>query len=232
MVYVSLDPRLPLDRRPNMWLASEPARYSLCGSMIVHPLGGPIGAQRRCELRGCTGDLGKPLFQKLIRTLGELLPVSRIDAPFRKDIFFQTIEPAIDDRPVSPEKTVGSRKLLHGSPVDGLQAVKRGFSLGYLDFRGGESLFLGRLLHPACKEGLSATILSTNRLEDRTALRYIPKFTRNDVLETVQADSEEIESPLGHGPLPQGGHDLSASFRADFHRCSIQVELTFQFAHV
>ena len=95
--------------------------------------------------------------------------------------------------------------------------MERRLRLGDLDLGGGEPLLLGVLLDPSPEERLAAAVVAPDRLEHRTALGHVRQFLGDHRLEPAEAHGEEIQAPLGDGPLAQGGDDLPAAFSADFH---------------
>jgi len=93
-------------------------------------------------------------------------------------------------------------------------------------------LLLGKLLHPPPEERLAAAVVAPRGLESRPALGHVRQFVGDDAFEAIQADSEEVQSPLWHRAFPQGSDDFSASFGADFHGSLIQIKLAFQLGDI
>ena len=161
VIHVALDPGHSFHRCGDMGLPRQPASQAFGGGMVIRSLSPTVGSQGGSELRCCTSDLGQSLFQQLIGPLGKRLLVAGVDGAFGQDVFFQAVEPAIQDRAERTQEAVCRGKLFHRSPVNSLQPMKWGFRLGNLDLGDGEALSSWRIPEPSDRR---TSCRSRNRL--------------------------------------------------------------------
>lgn len=146
---------------------------------------------------------------------GKRLGVGLGDATRGEDIFFEHVEPAVDDRTKRADVAVANRQSFNKTPVHGLKMVEWGLGLGDLQFAGGEAKASGPLADPPGRERLAAPPITPDRLEHGAAGGDLGELLIDRRGEPVESNGHHIEAPCGHGAASERVDDLVATCGTD-----------------
>ena len=211
MVQVALDPRVPLGRRADVRLPADPGQQRLGGGALACGRGLPVRPQRGREGGRAAGDRREAPLQQIGGPRQQRVGLPLADAPLGQDVFFQRVEPVVEDRTERALVGVRGRKALDEPPVHRLQPVQRGLGLRDLHLGRRESLPLRPLLQPAHEERLAAAVLAADRLALRAAGRHRRQLVRQRGRERIEADREGLQAAPRHGATAERVDDLAAA---------------------
>lgn len=133
---------------------------------------------------------GEPLFEELGDGLGEGLFVAVGDGAAVEDVFFEGVDPVVDDFAECAGWLGGGGETFGEPPVDGFEPVEWGFGFGDLDFGDGESGAFGAFGEPAGEEGFSGAVFAADGFEACAARGHGCEFAVEHGFVPVEADSE------------------------------------------
>ena len=131
-------------------------------------------------------------------------------------VFFEGIEPAVDDVSQRTLAGIRSREAFHHATINGLQFVQRCFGLRYLYLRRREAILLSMFGEPTSEERLTAPVLTTDGLEQPGARLNGLQFVFERRLKMIESGCEGIESLPRNGAASQSVDDLLPALGADF----------------
>ena len=136
-----------------------------------------------------------------------------VDGAGSEHVVVKGEEPGVDNSAQRPACGISGGEPFTQAPIDGLEVMERGLSLADLHLGGGEALRAGPLGQPSDNEGLAAAVLASHGLETGAPGGHRGQLLVEGTGESIGADGERIEPPLGDGAAPKGINDLAAALR-------------------
>lgn len=136
-------------------MSAEPGDERVCDGVLPFGLGAVVAAEGKGHGGAAAGDSGEALFEEFRDGLGEGVFVAAGHSAVVEDVFFEGVDPVVDDFSEGAGRLGGGGEAFGEPPVDGFEPVQRGFGFGDLDFGDGEAGAFGAFGEPAGEEGFS-----------------------------------------------------------------------------
>lgn len=149
VVEVAFDSGVAFRGCGHVGLSTEPGDERVGDGVLAFGLGSVVAAEGECDGGAAAGDSGEPLFEELGDGLGEGLFVAVGDGAAVEDVFFEGVDPVVDDFAECAGWLGGGGETFGEPPVDGFEPVEWGFGFGDLDFGDGESGAFGAFGEPS-----------------------------------------------------------------------------------
>src|SRR5690606_29541092 len=134
VVEVAFDSGVAFRGGGHVGLSAEPGDERVGDGVLPFGLGAVVAAEGKGHGGAAAGDSGEALFEEFRDGLGEGVFVAAGHSAVVEDVFFEGVDPVVDDFSEGAGRLGGGGEAFGEPPVDGFEPVQRGFGFGDLDF--------------------------------------------------------------------------------------------------